>query len=141
MIIALDTNVLVSGLLTPRGPPAAILRALAADRLRLCYDGRILSEYRTVVARKKFVLGRAYAEKLISHFEATGRDIPAPPIRVNLPDPNDNMFVEVAIAGHADYLVTGNLKDYPPHATMGVAVILPRGFVDSALGWRPADMR
>ena len=130
MNIVLDTNVLVSGLLSSRGPPAAIFDAVYAGHLRLCFDGRILAEYREVLARKKLALDKAYVENLIARFEARGRLVPVPPIRVNLPDPDDNIFVEVAIASRADYLITGNLKDYPAEAVMGVVVISPREFVD-----------
>jgi predicted nucleic acid-binding protein len=45
MRIVVDTNVLVSGLLSPFGPPGVIVSLTAAGRLSLCYDARILAEY------------------------------------------------------------------------------------------------
>ncbi len=46
MRIVLDTNVVVSGLLNAFGPSAQIVRLVAAGNLDLCYDARILTEYR-----------------------------------------------------------------------------------------------
>ncbi len=46
MIIVLDTNVVVSGLLRPHSKPATILRLVATWALRVAYDERILPEYR-----------------------------------------------------------------------------------------------
>lgn len=56
MKIVLDTKVLVSGLLSSQGAPAAVLRSLLAGDAAVCFDERILSEYRGVLARDKFGL-------------------------------------------------------------------------------------
>ena len=62
MKIVLDTNVLVSGILSPNGPPAAVLRALLTERVTLCFDERIVSEYRDVLTRTK-VSEHAFTEE------------------------------------------------------------------------------
>ncbi len=54
MKIVLDTNVLVSGLLTPFGPTGEIVRMVSAGELILAIDARILSEYQEVLHRPKF---------------------------------------------------------------------------------------
>jgi predicted nucleic acid-binding protein len=48
---------------------------------------------------------------------------------LNLPDPDDEPFLDVALAASADYLVTGNLADYPPAKCHGMRVISPADFV------------
>ena len=48
MRVVLDTNVLISGLLNPNGPPAAVLNLLVNAKLELLYDSRILQEYMEV---------------------------------------------------------------------------------------------
>jgi predicted nucleic acid-binding protein len=50
--VVLDTNVLVSGLLTPHSPAAMLLRLIAQGSIRLAFDQRILAEYREVVTSK-----------------------------------------------------------------------------------------
>jgi len=49
MIIVLDTNVLVAGLLDSFGKPAAIVALLTEGKLRLAFDARIITEYRQVL--------------------------------------------------------------------------------------------
>ena len=133
MRIVLDTNVLVSGILSPHGPPAAVLRALLTERVLLCFDERILSECRDVLARGKFSFGRELVEELIIFLEAAGSPTLAAPLATAPPDPGDQMFIEVAVASQADFLVTGNLKHFPDKATEGVSVVSPRAFLDALL--------
>lgn len=54
MRIVLDTNVLLSGLLSPSGPPGNIARLITTGAVRVCYDARILVEYRQVLLRPTF---------------------------------------------------------------------------------------
>jgi putative PIN family toxin of toxin-antitoxin system len=49
--IVLDTNVLVSGLLSSSGPPREILRLLETAPIVPCFSESILVEYRDVLAR------------------------------------------------------------------------------------------
>jgi uncharacterized protein len=131
--IVLDTNVLVSGILSPNGPPSAVLRALLTERVTLCFDERVVSEYRDVLTRTKFSFDPDLVEELIGFLEAAGSPTLAAPRAVTLPDPWDQMFIEVAVSGNADFLVTGNLKDFPEAARAGVSVVSPRAFLDLPL--------
>ena len=133
MNIVLDTNVLVSGILSPHGPPAVVLRALLSERASVCFDERILSEYRDVLARGKFAFDTELVEGLLAFLEAAGTPILAPPLDLTLPDPADQMFIEVAVFGSADFLVTGNLKHFPKAARKGIAVVSPRAFIEELL--------
>ena len=133
MRIVLDTNVLVSAILSPNGPPAAVLRALLTERVRLCFDERIVSEYRDVLTRVKFSFDRELVEELIGFLESAGTPTLAAPLAVDLPDPWDQMFIEIAVSSRADFLVTGNLKHYPEEVRSGVKVVSPREFLDALL--------
>ena len=133
MRAVLDTNVLVSGTLSPNGPPAAVLRALLTERMILCFDERIVSEYRDVLTRNKFSFDPDLVEELIGFLEASGSPTLAAPLAVTLPDPWDQMFIEVAISSNADFLVTGNLKHFPESARAGVSVVSPRDFLELLL--------
>ena len=120
MRIVLDTNVLVSGLLTPHGPPGRLVDLLLAGEVTLIYDDRILSEYHEVLERPRFDFDPGDVEDVLKLFATEGEAVTAPPLAVELPDPDDLPFVEVATAGRADALVTGNLRHYP-------AAVLPAG--------------
>jgi len=84
--IVLDTNVLVSGIPSPHGPPAAVLRALITGRAALCFDERIVSEYRDVLTQTKVPFDRDMVEELIGYLEAAGSPALAAPLPVTLPD-------------------------------------------------------
>ena len=129
--VVIDTNVLVSGILDPHGPPGRIVDAILAGVLTVLYDDRILHEYRTVLSRPAFGFRPADVEALLTWIELAGESVPAPGLRVVLPDPTDLPFLEVAVAGHADALVTGNAKHFrPKRGRHGVAVTTPAAFLD-----------
>jgi predicted nucleic acid-binding protein len=53
------------------------------------------------------------------------------PLGVRLPDPDDEAFLEIAVASVAEYLVTGNRAHFPPEACAGVSVVSPSAFVEA----------
>ena len=130
MRVVLDTNVLVSGLLSPYGPCGEILKMLDAGSLVPLHDARILWEYREVLDRPKFAFPKEVVEALPDQIQADGEAVAPVPLRRRLPDPDDEAFLEVALAGKADCLVTGNLRDYPERAREGMRVVSPVEFLD-----------
>ena len=128
MIIVLDTNVLVSALLSPFGTPARILDLLLAGDLRLAYDDRILSEYRQVLARPRFGFNSHTVADLIAHLVADGLPTTTYPWPVSLPDPDDLPFLEVAQAANA-VLITGNRRHFPRDACRDVRIASPTEFL------------
>lgn len=134
MRIVLDTNVLVSGLWSPFGPPGKIVGLVAAGALPLLLEERILGEYREVLARRGFGFDPEMVESLLLQVEATGEFVLASPLQDRLPDSEDEAFLEVAIAAGADFLVTGNLRRFPSRLRQGVAVVSPRDFLEALRG-------
>jgi putative PIN family toxin of toxin-antitoxin system len=130
MKIVLDTNVLVAGLLSPFGTPAQVLQFILAGKIRLCIDVCILTEYRDVPARPKFDFDDEAVADLMEFIEQTAETAAPTPWGLELPDPADAMFLEVARAGQADYLVTGNLKHFPAGKRREVKVVTPAQFLD-----------
>ena len=128
MKIVLDTNVLVAGLLTPFNAPGEIVRMTSAGILQLCYDARILSEYTGVLHRPKFNLNADYVEALLDQIKAGGHPVVGVPLHKPLLDTSDEPFLEIAIAGNAACLVSGNLKHYPHVNRQGVEILSPSDF-------------
>jgi uncharacterized protein len=110
--IVLDTNVLVSALLSPQGVPAQVLMLTLAGELTLLFDERVLEEYREVLSRPRFAIPKALADEVLRQLEADGERVAAAPVELTLPDPDDRAFVEVALSGHADALVSSS--GFPP---------------------------
>ena len=129
MKIVLDTNVLVSGLLTPFHAPGEIVRMVSAGLLQLCYDARILTEYKQVLWRPKFDFDPAAVEALLDQIKAAGHSVVAQPLKKSLPDHSDEPFLAAAVAGKAASLVTGNLRHYPSTEFQGVRIFSPADFL------------
>ena len=129
MKIVLDTNVLVSGLLTPFGTSGEIVRMISAGTLILQYDSRILLEYREVLYRPKFKFNREQIDLLLDYIKKNGRVVPTSPLEKRLPDPDDEPFLEVALGGKVECLVTGNKVHYPRQSRQGVKILSPSEFI------------
>jgi uncharacterized protein len=125
--IVLDTNVLISGVLNPRGAPGSILSAVLNKSVNVLFDDRILTEYREVLQRPKFQFPDDYIETLLEFMEFEGVYVVAGPSSATLPDSDDLPFYEVAVAGGADYLVTENDRHFP----VDRMVVSPRAFLDT----------
>jgi len=130
MRVVLDTNVIVSGLLSPFGPSGEIVRMAASGILELCYDARVLSEYQDVLARKKFPFDQIHVEDLVEQIKTCGYIATGKPLAKRLPDLDDEPFLEVALGGEAHCLITWNLKHYPPKKREGMQVVSPVEFLD-----------
>lgn len=130
MRIVLDTNVLVSGTISPFGPSARILELILTGGISLVFDDRILTEYRRVLSRKRFGLNADDVADLLHYLETTGEHITVPSVSVILPDPDDRPFLEVALAARVDALVTGNIRHYPSGHCQGVVVLSPAAFLE-----------
>lgn len=129
MKIVLDTNVLVSGMMTKAGPCAIILDLLCDDRITAALDGRMMAEYQRVCADPRLRLDAEAVRNFLSFLDDCAENVTAMPIEAKLPDPDDLPFLEVATEAHA-VLVTGNKKPFPPKAAGAVKVVSPREFLD-----------
>lgn len=129
MNIVLDTNVLVSGLLTPFGPCGEIVRMVSSGELTLSLDARTLVEYQEVLDRPKFKFDKDKVAALLDHIEHRGVTVASSPLRQPLPDIDDEPFLEVAIAARAICIVTGNQVHFPTELCQGVMVLSPSDFL------------
>ena len=125
MRVVLDTNVLVSGLLNPNGPSAAVLNLLVNAKLELLNDSRILQEYMEVLHRTKLGFNSERIEALIDYLQDEGEYISAEPTNQPFRDDDDRAFYEVMTTGQADYLITGNGSHFPEDDRIRI----PRQFV------------
>ena len=131
MRLVLDTNVLVSAMLTGGGAPDFALQLVLQGAVTLLADSRILSEYDEVTARSKFGFDERERRILIDVLAEIAEPVVASPLRVSLPDPDDRVFVEVAMAGAADAIVTGNTRHFIlKKGELPIAILPPRQLVD-----------
>jgi len=134
----LDTNILVSALLQPLGPPAKLfLLALTGTGLELCISGEIYAEYEEVIRRPRLKRTQSEIENALRAVRENGFWVKTK-TRVDVcPDPDDNIFLECAEAAQADYLVTGNLRHFP--RAWGVTRILTAREALEAISGPPGE--
>jgi len=109
--IVLDTNVLVSGLISPHGPPAKLVDQFRRAEFVLITSSPQLHELRDVLARdclRRFVRIEE-AATLMANLDSLGEIVrdALPNVRLS-PDPDDNLILATAIAGKADFIVSGD---------------------------------
>lgn len=129
MKVVLDTNVLVSGLLSPFGTCAEMVRMVSSGELSLCLDARVTTEYIEVLRRARFRFEEDKVRALIDQIHNRGCTVAAGPLPVSLPHRADDPFLEVALAADAQCLVTGNLHHFPAGLRRGMRVLSPAGFL------------
>lgn len=129
MRCVLDTNVLVSGLITASGPCGQIVELMIDASLQPCVDSRILDEYEAVLHRPKLHIPSGDADEILELIRYNAQPVAPRPLRVELPDPDDIPFLEVAFHAGAP-LVTGNMRHFPARQSKGVHIVTPREFLN-----------
>jgi len=128
--IVLDTNVVVSGALFPGSVPAKAL--LLAQSSLVLISQETAEELTSTLMRPRFdrYLSPAIREQLVQAFlhACTVIEIPSP-IRA-CRDPRDDKFLEVAVHGEAEFLVTGDADLLALHPFCGVAILPPAAFLE-----------
>jgi uncharacterized protein len=128
--VVLDTNIVVSALLQPLGPSARILVLVLSGAIQLCVTGDIYAEYEEVLRRPRLKLDENVIAASLEAIRLKGLWIKSPAALRVCSDPDDDIFVECAAAAEAAYLVTGNVKDFPP-VWEKTRVVTPRHFVNA----------
>lgn len=139
--VVLDPNVLVSGLITPRGTSARILLALREGAFELIACPMLIDEVDVVLKREKFrrYVGLDEAAAFVASIRASGTIVEDPDLsgpRVG-EDQGDEYLIALARAARADAIVSGD-----PHLTRlrgRIPVQSPREFIDALSPDHPED--
>jgi uncharacterized protein len=124
----LDTNILVSALMRPDGPPGRVMAEVKAGRLVPVISPTILQEYEQVLKRPHLRLDAARIDAALDAMRTLGTMMGAePPPPRGLPDESDWPFIACALAAGCP-VITGNTRDFP--AALGVSVMTARDWVD-----------
>jgi len=122
MRAAVDTNVLISGLIDKVNPPAKVVNAWVARKFQPAVSGEVVKEYSAVLTREKFSSLGTVEERLnllsmLLSFEHVALVSHEEKINAIQDDPQDNIFLECAVAGRCELIVSGDrhllqLKSY-----------------------------
>ncbi|MBL8419988.1 MAG: putative toxin-antitoxin system toxin component, PIN family [Dechloromonas sp.] len=127
--IVLDTNVLYAGLYSASGKSHQLLRAIADGRLRIALSTPLLFEYEDVLKRNQTVLNLSDAEvEVVLDNLCALADFQAVYFlwRPCLPDAEDDMVLELAVAAQVPRIVSFNAKDFGPASRFGIEVLTPK---------------
>lgn len=138
MRIVLDTNVLVSALLSRDGPPGRLLAAVKRGDVTLITSEEQLQELHRVLGRLNAQVRPDEAESLVDGLRAVGVIATDLPDVDDSPDPDDNPILATAIAGGADVIVSGDKKHMLLLGRVGeIPGEIPIVTARDALNWLP----
>jgi putative PIN family toxin of toxin-antitoxin system len=135
--VVVDTNVLVSGLISQVGAPAAIIDAILDQRVIPVFSKATHDELRSVLARPKFAhyfaRSRFTVRGFLADLAAVAEFVQPRSAAVGIRDPKDQPFLELfATLPTADFFITGD-KDFERGRYHGVRVVSPTEFQRLAL--------
>lgn len=113
MRLVIDTNVLISALLVRSSVPARLITLWREDRFDLLTSGPQLEELTRVTRYPKIRerMTPALAGRLINELREIAIVVENLPQVTACADPFDNFLLAMAVAGAADFLVTGDKRD------------------------------
>lgn len=113
--VVVDTNIIVSGLITTGTPPAKVLDAVHKKKVTLLISDEVVSEYLRVLEYPHIRKYKKITDQTITHLTAlfineTERVEILTPSTAS-PDPDDDKFLSLAVEGQADFIITGDKAD------------------------------
>lgn len=133
MRVILDSNILLSALISPEGIASRIVDAWFASRFELLTHEVQLDELREVTRRDRIRvrLRPAEAGRLINRLYASAVFVGRLPRTARSADPADDFLLAMCEAGEADYLVSGDKTGLLALARHGrTAIVTTRGFLN-----------
>jgi predicted nucleic acid-binding protein len=131
--VVLDTNVLEAAFRSRRGASFAVLSLVGTGRFEVAVSVPLVLEYEEVLLRHADERERpeTSVRDLLDYLCSTGRRQPIffrwPAM---LPDPSDDMVLELAVAAGCDAIVTHNRRHYRGIHRFGIRVLSPAEFLD-----------
>lgn len=129
MLVVLDTNVFISAIMG--GRLGIIIDEWKAGKFKLIVTDSIAREYLEVINRPKFNIPMdeiiAATDYLLQIAEFV---TPEEEILVIVADPTDNKFIEAAVAGRVDYIVSGDGHLLELGSFREIPIITARNFID-----------
>ncbi len=135
MRAVVDTNILIRALIKPQGTVGPILKRLRDGDYTIIYSEPVLDELLEKLQlpriREKYHLDQSATEDLMALLALRGELVkPAQKIRV-CRDPDDDRLIEAALAGNAEYIVTGDEDLLVLKKFETILIVPPRIFLTS----------
>jgi putative PIN family toxin of toxin-antitoxin system len=126
--IVVDTNVLVSRLILPQSVPAqAVRQALEST---LLFSEATMNELADVLSHGKFdpYVTRRDREQFVRELCTLVEFVPIIQLVRDCADPSNNKFLEVALNGRSDVIITGDAEPLTLNPWRGIAIVSPADY-------------
>lgn len=127
MRAVIDTNVIISALLKPGSKPGRIIEMVLEGKINAVVSRDMLGEYKRVVYRRKFSFTQEQIDTVLVLFDKAVLELPLP--GQDTVNADDAVFLAAAIAGGADYLITGNIRHFPERKYGNCLAVTPAEFL------------
>jgi predicted nucleic acid-binding protein len=133
MRVTFDTSVLVAAARSRSGASFALISAIPSPDFQICLSVALYSEWQEVLTRPEhlppgqtaddamrflqYLVGHAWLQEIFFHW------------RPFLPDPDDDIILELAFAANCRYIVTHNVRDFRGCEGLGIEAVTPRDFL------------
>lgn len=133
MKIVLDTNVFISGIFFG-GPPSEILKTWRKSKVSIVLTEQILLEYQRVGEELSARYPSINISPIIELFTIFGEFVETKGISESIcEDPDDNKFIECAIASHSKLIISGDKHLLKISGYKEIEVLKPHEFIDNYL--------
>ena len=127
--VVLDTNVIISALISP-GTPRHVIDLCRRHDILLVTSDALLAELAGVL-RRKFHWDGSHVRVLLDEIRSMALVVvPSQSVRRIAEDPADNMVLECAMEGIADFIVSGDTRHLQPLGSFeGIPILSPADFI------------
>jgi putative PIN family toxin of toxin-antitoxin system len=123
--VVFDTNILFSAAFKRAGVPAQVLDLVSPGILTPCVSDAVMAEYLDVLTRPVLLPHVSGTREILALMARFAIHV-SPIAKLALcSDPDDDRFLECALAAEAAFLVTGNMRHFPKHYDP-VLIVTPR---------------
>jgi putative PIN family toxin of toxin-antitoxin system len=137
MRVVIDTNVIISSFLKADSAPRDVLRLCLKSEIKPLIGTQLFLEYQSVIGKetlfKNCPVSLTEREELFNAFLSVCEWVSVYYLwRPNLIDESDNHLIELAVAGNAEYIITGNKRDFANSELFfpRITIESPRNFIN-----------
>ncbi|CCU83402.1 putative toxin-antitoxin system toxin component, PIN family [Mesotoga prima] len=132
--VVLDTNVLISAIISSKGSPAKILDLWREGAFDLVFSEETLKELIDVMSRPKLLritgINEDELNRLLSYLRSSSIVVDSSEdISIAIEDPNDTKFISCAVQAGAKYIVSGDHHLLDVEKFEGTAIVTPAEFL------------
>jgi putative PIN family toxin of toxin-antitoxin system len=128
--VVIDTNVLASGTFW-NGTPARVLSSWRKKDFQLLVSPEIIEEYQRTLGKLAADFPTVFIGQVLETIELHSKWVNPKPIRGVCRDPDDDKFIAAAVAGRADFIISGDQALLDVGNYQGIQILNPARFLNN----------